>query len=84
MPGGSGRVIVRAARRCKPLYDRIWASVANSDWVAPDETGWPVGGLPARLHTLAPNGKSAIFHEGWQATSAGKTATKLNAKRLST
>jgi transposase len=51
-PGGSAHVILRTARRCEPLYDRICTSVADSDWVAPDETGWHVGGLPAWLHTL--------------------------------
>jgi transposase len=50
--GGSVRTVLRAAGRCEPVYQAIRQRVAQSDWVAPDETGWRVGGYPARLHTL--------------------------------
>jgi transposase len=50
--GGSVHTVVRAAARCEPAYEGIRQSVGQSDWVVPDETGWRVGGRPARLHTL--------------------------------
>lgn len=51
-PGGSAHVILRAARRCEPIYTTICAAVQQSAWVVPDETGWHVGGHNAWLHGL--------------------------------
>jgi transposase len=51
-PGGSVHTVLRAARRCAPVYARICQSIADADWVVPDETGWHVGGRNAWLHTL--------------------------------
>jgi transposase len=50
--GGSVHTVLRAAGRCEPVYESIRQTVAQSDWVVPDETGWRVGGHPAWLHTL--------------------------------
>jgi transposase len=50
--GGSVHTVLRAATRCEPVYESIRQTVAQSDWVVPDETGWRVGGHPAWLHTL--------------------------------
>jgi transposase len=50
--GGSAHTVLRAAARCKPVYQAIRQSVAQSDWVVPDETGWHVGGQPAWLHAV--------------------------------
>jgi transposase len=50
--GGSVHIVLRAADRCEPVYESIRQTVAQSDWVVPDETGWRVGGHPAWLHTL--------------------------------
>jgi transposase len=50
--GGSVHTVLRAAGRCEPGYEAIRPTVAQSDWVVPDETGWRVGGHPAWLHTL--------------------------------
>ena len=50
--GGSVHTVLRAGRRCQGVYDKICATVKQSDWVVPDETGWRVGGGPAWLHTL--------------------------------
>jgi transposase len=50
--GGSVHTVLRAAARCEPVYESIRQTVAQSDWVVPDETGWRVGGHPAWLHTL--------------------------------
>jgi transposase len=50
--GGSVHTVLRAATRCEPVYESIRQTVAQSDWVVPDETGWRVGGYPSWLHTL--------------------------------
>jgi transposase len=52
-PGGSTHTVLRAARRCEPAYAAICQAVKGSAWVAPDETGWRVGGRGAWLHALA-------------------------------
>src|SRR5262245_25200666 len=52
-PGGSVQTVLRAARRCEPVYAEICQAVGQSDRVALDETGWHVGGHNAWLHTLA-------------------------------
>jgi transposase len=49
---GSVHTVLRAASRCEPVYEDIRQAVGESEWVAPDETGWRVGGRPAWLHTL--------------------------------
>jgi transposase len=51
-PGGSVHTVLRAARRCEPLYATLCQAVEQSDWVVLDETGWHVGGGAAWLHTL--------------------------------
>src|SRR5262245_46451518 len=51
-PGGSAHAVLRAARRCEPVYATICQSVAGAEWVVPDETGWRVAGQGAWLHTL--------------------------------
>jgi transposase len=50
--GGSVHTVLRAASRCKRIYEGIRRAVGQADWVVPDETGWRVGGHPAWLHTL--------------------------------
>src|SRR5262245_12801370 len=50
--GGSVHTVLRAARRCEPVYEAIGQNVGQGDWVVPDETGWRVGGQPAWLHAL--------------------------------
>jgi len=49
-PGGSAHTVLRAGRRCEPVYEAICQRVAEAPWNALDETGWHVGGLPAWLH----------------------------------
>jgi transposase len=51
-PGGSTHVILRAARRCEPVYATLRKELADADWVVPDETGWRIGGRPGWLHTM--------------------------------
>jgi transposase len=50
--GGSTHTVLRAARRCEPVYATICQSAAEGAWVVPDETGWHVAGDNAWLHTL--------------------------------
>src|SRR5262245_13650116 len=50
--GGSVHTVLRAAARCKPVYEAIRQNVGQSPWVVPDETGWRVGGHAAWLHAL--------------------------------
>jgi transposase len=51
-PGGSTHTVLRASRRCEPVYADLCQAVGKADWVVLDETGWHVGGHPAWLHTL--------------------------------
>lgn len=51
-PGGSVHTVLRAARRCQPIYADICRDAAAADWNVLDETGWRVGGHLAWLHTL--------------------------------
>jgi transposase len=48
--GGAAHVVLRAGRRCQPVYQAICRSVRRSAWVVPDETGWRVEGHLAWLH----------------------------------
>ena len=43
-PGGVVQAVRRAARRAQPTYQALAAGVRASPVVAPDETGWRVGG----------------------------------------
>jgi transposase len=49
--GGVTHVILRAARRCEPVYAALREQMPDAPWQGLDETGWRVGGLPAWLHT---------------------------------
>jgi transposase len=48
-PGGVVQAVARAARRAQPTYQALAAGVRASPVVAPDETGWRVGGGKAWL-----------------------------------
>jgi transposase len=50
--GGAAHTILRAARRSESIYRSICQSLADSPWVAPNETGWRVAGHGAWLHSL--------------------------------
>ena len=49
-PSGVCQAMQRAARRCEPIYQQILASVPQSPWIVPDETGWRIGGRLAWMH----------------------------------
>jgi len=49
----SARSIRRTAARCQAAYQQIRRDVRGASEVAPDETGWRVGGRNAWLHALA-------------------------------
>jgi transposase len=48
-PGGVTQAVARAARRCQPTYQALAEGVRASPVVAPDKTGWRVGGCKAWL-----------------------------------
>jgi transposase len=50
--GGSTHVVLRAARRCEPVYASLCKTLKESPWTVLDETGWHVGGKNAWLHDL--------------------------------
>lgn len=50
--GGSAQAILRAGRRCRPIYERLRQQLRRARRVTLDETGWRIGGWPAWLHTL--------------------------------
>lgn len=73
-PGGSTHVILRAARRCEPVYATLRKELADADWVVPDETGWRIGGRPGWLHTMV--GPSATVYTV-DPTRSGKVAEDI-------
>lgn len=50
--GGSAHTILRAARRCEPVYTKLCKALPKAKWVVLDETGWRKGGWSAWLHAL--------------------------------
>jgi transposase len=51
--GASAQIGLRGADRCRPAYESIRQAARDSPVMAPDETGWRVGGRPAWLHAFA-------------------------------
>jgi transposase len=51
--GGVTQAVARAARRCQPTYAALLEGVKASPVVAPDETGWRVGGRRTWLWAFA-------------------------------
>ena len=70
---GSCQTVLRAGKKAQGSYDAIVAQVRRSPHVAPDETGWRVGGLSAWLHALATPDAVAYAidrHRGFEAAAA--------------
>ncbi len=56
----SVRSIERTAKRCQGAYEQIRQDVRDAPEVAPDETGWRVGGRPAWLHDFV-SGRATCY-----------------------
>ena len=54
--GASAQIVLRAAERCRPVYEAIRHAARDSPVLTPDETGWRVGGWRAWLHVFAGSG----------------------------
>jgi len=50
--GGSVQAMLRAARRCQPIYQAIMRALPQQKAITPDETGWRIGGKLAWLHVF--------------------------------
>lgn len=50
--GGSAQVMLRAGRRCAPLYQQIVTALPVQPSLTADETGWRIGGRGAWLHVF--------------------------------
>lgn len=50
--GGSVQAMLRAARRCQPVYQAIVRAMSRQEAITPDETGWRIGGRLAWLHVF--------------------------------
>lgn len=48
--GACAQIALRAARRLRGCYEQVRQSIAGSERINADETGWRVGGRPAWLH----------------------------------
>lgn len=48
----SVRSTLRTAARCEPAYEQLRSDLRGASEVAPDETGWRVGGRSAWLHAF--------------------------------
>lgn len=60
-PGGAARIVQWAARRCKPVFDKIAIIVRRSIRVTPDESGWRVGGRSQWLWTFVSPSATLYF-----------------------
>jgi transposase len=49
---GSVQAMLRAARRCQPIYQAIVRAMPQQKAITPDETGWRIGGRLAWLHVF--------------------------------
>jgi transposase len=54
----SVRSTLRTAGRCAPAYERLRIDLRGASEVAPDETGWRVGGRLAWLHAFVSRGET--------------------------
>jgi transposase len=72
--GGSTHVVLRAAKRCEPVYRNICETIKAAPWTVLDETGWHVGGDKAWLHTLVGENATAYLIDP---TRSGKPAGRI-------
>jgi transposase len=59
------QILLRAARRCQTVYQRITDALPLAPWIVPDETGWRIGGLPAWMHGFV-SPRVTVYHVAWR------------------
>jgi len=64
-PSAVCQVLLRAARRCDPVYQRITDSLPAAPWIVPDETGWRIGGKLAWMHGFV-SAMLTVYHVAWR------------------
>ena len=60
-PSTATRIVLRAAEKLKPTYEEIKQSIADSEYITPDETGWRNGGRPVWLHVAVGDQATCYF-----------------------
>jgi transposase len=78
--GASAQIVLRAADRCRPVYEAIRRAARDSPLVVPDETGWRVAGSAAWLHAFAGPGVTCYAIDP---TRSGRPAEELLGKDYS-
>jgi transposase len=62
---GVCQILLRAARRCENLYQRITDTLPHAPWIVPDETGWRIGGRQAWMHGFVTS-QATVYHVAWR------------------
>ena len=60
-PSAVCQILLRAARRCDGVYQRITDSLLAAPWIVPDETGWRIGGRQAWMHGFV-TAVATVYH----------------------
>ena len=64
--GGSAHAMLRAARRCEPVYQEIRLVIGRAQRLAVDETGWRIGGNLAWLHVWVARLATCYLIDPWR------------------
>jgi transposase len=64
--GGSAHTILRAGRRCEPVYQEIRLVIRRAHQLAVDETGWRIGGTLAWLHVWVARLATCYLIDPWR------------------
>jgi transposase len=64
--GGSAHAMLRAARRCEPVYEEIRLAIRRARRLSVDETGWRIGGDLAWLHVWVARLATCYLIDPWR------------------